>query len=73
MSTEEINKVAKFDFDKPINGIFYTYYNNDKIRSYTIYKNNDPVGKSIFYDINGKVELIISYKKGKPVKFEDYK
>lgn len=67
-------ELAKFHVvDEPINGKFYTYYNNDQIRSVVNYVNNDRIGQHYFYDINGKIECVIHYDKGKPVKFEDYK
>lgn len=54
-------------------GIFYTYFANDQVRSSLTYHQGTPVGEQKFYNINGKVESVIYYEDGKPVKFEDYR
>ena len=64
-NTNVINGVVYDIEDKPINGIYKTYYGNGSVKMEMTAQNGLPEGEGRFYDENGNLQFSGSFKNGK--------
>lgn len=64
-NTSVLNGVV-YDLDeKPINGIYKTYYSNGNIKMEVFARKGIPHGEGKFYDENGNLQYSVNFEKGK--------
>ena len=62
-NTNVINGVVYDIEDKPINGIYKTYYGNGSVKMEMSAQNGLPEGEGRFYDENGNLQLLTENKR----------
>lgn len=64
-NTNVVNGIVFDIYEKPINGIYKTYYTNGNVKMEMSAKNGIPDGEGQFYDENGNLQYSGTFEQGK--------